>query len=619
MCLMGMRVFPPWTKNGGTISSESKGATESTSIETQLAETEQASYASANNDLKGTKDTCSYPGAENRSKVMAVNDISEGVDIYDDLQREYARLCDLTEVEVEKLRFESHDEGVEWYIKYGKALGFSVRKDDVKRDKYDVITERNMVCNAQGERRPSAHKDTLRHYPVRHMISKSNHCHRDDIEKLFEGDAVTTLAYLKSKTNGDMDFFMEYTVEEDRMLENVFWVDSSSIADFIAFGEVLMFDITYKKNKYNLPFVIFSGVNHHYSTCIFGCALLQHEKEDNYTWALDTLTKAMGGKKPTVVITDGDHAMSIAITKVFPKATHQDEDEEFTVKWNEFVEKCSLTTNNWVKKHLFDKRHEWAHTYFRGIFFAGMKTTSRCEGLNSKLGKYVGHNYSLLEFCVNFDRWMEDMREEERRLDYESIHRAPKLTSKTMRSVEKSAFDVYTLKAFDKFKLELEKSSIWSKESEETIGDYHIYILKKYDPNNSTREKVTYDVEKKSAECTCKAFSILGIPCKHMIAILKEEAIFEIPDSFVIRRFTKKPKIQKRSRVQSNYTDGAYQNRLRHGNLLSSTREFLKLGASSAEAYKVAQTGIDEVNDKLRTIEHTPTSASTVKVPEELQ
>ncbi|CAN1172127.1 hypothetical protein LINPERPRIM_LOCUS30927 [Linum perenne] len=89
---------------------------------------------------------------------MAADDIPAGVDIYDDLQREYARLRALTEDEVENLRFESHDEGVEWYIKYGKAWRFSVRKDDVKRDKNDVITERNMVCNAQGERRPSALK-----------------------------------------------------------------------------------------------------------------------------------------------------------------------------------------------------------------------------------------------------------------------------------------------------------------------------------------------------------------------------------------------------------------------------------------------------------------------------
>ncbi|CAN1322213.1 Protein FAR1-RELATED SEQUENCE 5, partial [Linum perenne] len=231
---------------------------------------------------------------------MAEDDIPAGVHVNDDLQREYARLRDLTEDEVEKLRFESHDEGVEWYIKYGKAWGFSVRKDDVKKDKNYVITEQDMVCNAQGERRSSAlkrqktprrisrfgckassEKDTLRHYreiglrpskaydlEVHHSGGHANvgytkrdafnHCHRDDIEKLSEGDAATTLAYLKSKTNGDMDFFMEYTVDEDRMLEKVFWADSSSIADFEAFGDVLMFDTTYKKNKYNLPFVIFS-------------------------------------------------------------------------------------------------------------------------------------------------------------------------------------------------------------------------------------------------------------------------------------------------------------------------------------------------------------------------
>ncbi|CAN1129887.1 Protein FAR1-RELATED SEQUENCE 5 [Linum perenne] len=218
-----------------------------------------------------------------------------------------------------------------------------------------------------------ADKDTLRHYSetslrpseaydleVHHSRGHANvgynkrdafnQCNRDDIEKLSEGDAATTLAYLKSKTNGDMDFFMEHTVDED-MLEKVFWADSSSIADFKAFSDVLIFDTTYKKNKYNLPFVIFSSVNHHYSTCIFGCAFLQHEKEYNYTWALDTLTKSMGGKKRSAIITDGDHAMSIAITKVFPKATHRlcswhldknvaqhVKDTQFKLGWSKFVD-----------------------------------------------------------------------------------------------------------------------------------------------------------------------------------------------------------------------------------------------------------------------------------------
>ncbi|CAN0837554.1 Protein FAR1-RELATED SEQUENCE 12 [Linum grandiflorum] len=35
------------------------------------------------------------------------------------------------------------------------------------------------------------------------------------------------------------------------------------------------------------------------------------------------LTKAMGGKKPKVVVTDGDLAMLNAIKEVFPEAFHR--------------------------------------------------------------------------------------------------------------------------------------------------------------------------------------------------------------------------------------------------------------------------------------------------------
>ncbi|CAN1133121.1 hypothetical protein LINPERHAP2_LOCUS7467 [Linum perenne] len=59
----------------------------------------------------------------------------------------------------------------------------------------------------------------------------------------------------------------------------------------------------------------------------------------------------MGGKKPTAVITDGDHALSIAIAKVFPKATHRlcswhldknvaqhVKDTQFKSGWSKFVD-----------------------------------------------------------------------------------------------------------------------------------------------------------------------------------------------------------------------------------------------------------------------------------------
>ncbi|CAN1796902.1 Protein FAR-RED ELONGATED HYPOCOTYL 3, partial [Linum perenne] len=70
-----------------------------------------------------------------------------------------------------------------------------------------------------------------------------------------------------------------------------------------------------------MPLVVFSGVNHHFSTCIFGSALLKNETEINYVWVLERLCEAMGGKKPHSVITDGDKAMKNSIIKVFPYTT----------------------------------------------------------------------------------------------------------------------------------------------------------------------------------------------------------------------------------------------------------------------------------------------------------
>ena len=62
----------------------------------------------------------------------------------------------------------------------------------------------------------------------------------------------------------------------------MFWVDGNNKLDYKCFGDVMAFDATYKKNKYNRPFVMFSGVNHHQNTVIFACALIVDETEETY-------------------------------------------------------------------------------------------------------------------------------------------------------------------------------------------------------------------------------------------------------------------------------------------------------------------------------------------------
>ncbi|CAN0875949.1 Protein FAR1-RELATED SEQUENCE 7 [Linum grandiflorum] len=139
---------------------------------------------------------------------------------------------------------------------------------------------------------------------------------------------------------------------------------------------------------------------------MFGAALLHNEKEENYKWVLETLTKAVGGKKPNAVVTDGDLAMLNAIKDVFHEAVNRRcawhirknlksphfkkeviddwyrvvyrnyDKTVFEEKWKGFLQKHSLEDNQQIR-NMYEKRTQWAHTYLQHMYLAGMKTTSK--------------------------------------------------------------------------------------------------------------------------------------------------------------------------------------------------------------------------------------------------
>ena len=84
------------------------------------------------------------------------------------------------------------------------------------------------------------------------------------------------IMHMMARRERDVDFFFKYLVDEHGHLKGLFWADSQSRLDYEAFGDVIVFDSTYRTNKYNLPFVPFVGLNHHRSTVIFGCGIISH-------------------------------------------------------------------------------------------------------------------------------------------------------------------------------------------------------------------------------------------------------------------------------------------------------------------------------------------------------
>ncbi|RYQ91518.1 hypothetical protein Ahy_B09g097416 isoform G [Arachis hypogaea] len=140
---------------------------------------------------------------------------------------------------------------------------------------------------------------------------------------LRNGDVNAALRFFERCARGDEKMFWRFEVGPDQHMSDLFWSDRRSQDDYKIFGDVLAFDATYGRNKYNLPVVVFSGVNHHNQTCVFATAMVSCESQALYVWVLRKFLECMGGKALKLVITNGDRSMRLAIQEVFPEAHHR--------------------------------------------------------------------------------------------------------------------------------------------------------------------------------------------------------------------------------------------------------------------------------------------------------
>ncbi|XP_049347739.1 protein FAR1-RELATED SEQUENCE 5-like [Solanum verrucosum] len=132
-------------------------------------------------------------------------------------------------------------------------------------------------------------------------------------KNLEKGDAQLMLQYFQRRQSENPGFFYAIQMDVDGHLANCFWVDARSRIAYKNFGKVVVFDPTYLTNKYKMPFVPFTGVNNHYQSILFGCALLWDETQDTFEWLLRTWQEAMFGVAPHTIITDQDSAITNAV------------------------------------------------------------------------------------------------------------------------------------------------------------------------------------------------------------------------------------------------------------------------------------------------------------------
>ncbi|RYR46848.1 hypothetical protein Ahy_A07g032694 [Arachis hypogaea] len=182
------------------------------------------------------------------------------------------------------------------------------------------------------------------------------------------------------------------------------------------------------------------------------------------------------------------------------------ETDEFETHWESMVNDCGVGDVDWVKD-LYSKKYAWASADIRGRFLAGVRTTSRCELLHAKLGRFVESRYGVLEFVRKFQMCVNFLRDKEDELEFCSLYGTPVLQTDFV-ELKKSAWMKFTREMFARF-----------------------------------RESLKREPTSNIFSCMCMRMESFGIPCVHIVAMCVWLDLGEIPESIVLRRWSKTTKI----------------------------------------------------------------------------
>ncbi|KAK1693255.1 hypothetical protein QYE76_009952 [Lolium multiflorum] len=379
---------------------------------------------------------------------------------------------------IKEMTFRSEEAAFEFYNSYANDNGFSIRLDKLNEklgfwyvDSFDdkhshtlaradetpfLWSHRKIRDHQKAEILAMGAAGIRKHTIMDSMISRSgwyggvgyvrrdlyNLCGKEKRKLLAKGDAATTIGIMLSRKEKDPSFYFDYDLDEEGRLKRMFWCDSQSVQDYEDYGDVLVFDSTYKMNRYRMPFIPFVGLNNHRRTTVFGCAIVSDEKEETYVWLLQTFLKAMCQKKPLSVITDADSAMIRAIRTVFPDVWHRicswhveknmkihlshkslgefrsmlyysTSIAEFEQRWQAFLKRWKTeNTEIWLRR-MYRKRHLCAEAFLTKGFWLGMKSNQRSESLNSCLHLHLDGEMTLVDMILHYENCITRIRENE--------------------------------------------------------------------------------------------------------------------------------------------------------------------------------------------------------------
>ncbi|XP_068666217.1 protein FAR1-RELATED SEQUENCE 4-like isoform X2 [Aristolochia californica] len=459
--------------------------------------------------------------------------------------------------------------------------------------------------------------------------SKNDTC-KDHKKSLTAGDGHAIYERFTNMQASNLTFFYAMELDEEQCFKNVFWLDAKSRMDYTHFGDVVTFDTTYLRNKYQIPLATFVGVNHHGQSILLGCALISDDTTSSFTWVFRTWLMAMSGKPPVAIIIDQGMAIEAAVVEVFPNTRHrfclwhmlksvpvrlgyicktQEKfmekfekciydsvtTDEFERRWGKLIERFDLMMDHWLL-NLYEDRKKWVLAYLKDTFFGGMSISRRGESLKSYFDNFVSPTTTVKDFLEQYETALQDTRETEIQADFKTFHTKPSL--KTPSPFESQVASIYTRDMF--LKAQTEVSGIAACHTiNSQQGATATYTVK--DLERRKDYPVTWNSLETKVSCICRSFEFNGYLCRHAMAVLVASGTYEIPSHYILKRWTKNA----RSRHVLDQgivglQDDCLESKVdRFNDLCQRSIKFAEEGSVSKESYVVALHALQEALQKV--------------------
>ncbi|KAI5421367.1 hypothetical protein KIW84_044980 [Lathyrus oleraceus] len=296
-----------------------------------------------------------------------------------------------------------------------------------------------------------------------------------------EGDGKALISYFCKMREQNTYFLYDIDLHDNFHVRNVFLADARSRAAYEYFGDVVTFDTTYLTNKYDMPFAVFVGVNHHGQSTLLGCGLLSGEDTYSFVWLFKSWLLCMLEKAPLGIVTDQCKAMKNSIELVFP-----------------------ITRHRWCLWHIMKKIPK----------------------------KLSGYGIQKDQFVKQYDNALRSRAEKEFEVDFNSMGTTIPCGSNS--SIEKQFQSEFTNAKFKEIQVEFRSKMNCSATLNSMEGGFATYhVLEEILVGDMRKErvlKVVLNKENHDFKCECSLFEFRGIVhrfdklCKHFYEVAEVDA-----------------------------------------------------------------------------------------------